>query len=293
MFRKAIIATDLSAAAFAVVKNMVRLKGLGIEECLLLHCLELPESEPHALTATALLDQNLRDQKKLLEDLGFRTETRIVPGFAAHEVNRIAAEESYSLIVVGAETRTILSEPLVGGIAYEIIHECRFPTLLVRLDEARREGILYVEPARSDYQAHILFPTDFSETADRTFEVILELAAASAFRKITLMHVQDQTRLDPYLLHKLSQFNEIDAERLGDMEKALRGANAGIEVDKVITYGNPSRDILREVRDREIQMVVMGSQGRGFVRDLFIGSVGHNLARQSEASVLLIPARRE
>jgi len=46
------------------------------------------------------------------------------------------------------------------------------------------------------------------------------------------------------------------------------------------------------VRDRDVQLTVMGSQGRGYVSDLFLGSVSHNVARQSVASVLLIPAKK-
>jgi len=37
---------------------------------------------------------------------------------------------------------------------------------------------------------------------------------------------------------------------------------------------------------------VMGSQGRGFVSESFLGSVSHQVARRSPAPVLLIPAKR-
>ena len=70
-------------------------------------------------------------------------------------------------------------------------------------------------------------------------------------------------------------------------------AVSGAEVEIVLIYGNPSRDILDRIEDAHVQLVVMGSQGRGYVRDLFLGSVSHNIARHSQASVLLIPAERE
>jgi len=37
----------------------------------------------------------------------------------------------------------------------------------------------------------------------------------------------------------------------------------------------------------------MGSQGRGFIKEVFLGSVSNNVARHSAASVLLIPAVRK
>jgi len=36
-------------------------------------------------------------------------------------------------------------------------------------------------------------------------------------------------------------------------------------------------------------LVVMGSHGRGFIGELFVGSVSHNVARHAEAPVLLVP----
>ena len=36
----------------------------------------------------------------------------------------------------------------------------------------------------------------------------------------------------------------------------------------------------------------VGSQGRGYVKELFLGSVSHNVSRQAASSVLLVPAKR-
>jgi len=37
-------------------------------------------------------------------------------------------------------------------------------------------------------------------------------------------------------------------------------------------------------------LIVLGSQGRGFFNEIFIGSVSHQVARQSDVSVLLVPS---
>jgi len=64
-------------------------------------------------------------------------------------------------------------------------------------------------------------------------------------------------------------------------------------VETILSYGSPSVEILNTVHERNTQLIVMGSQGRGFVKEFFLGSVSHNIARHSAASVLLIPANRE
>ena len=291
MYSRVIIATDLSSAAFAVVRNLSGIKKYGTEECLLLECLSLPQVGSIALSYTySILQKNLQEQGEMLEKQGFKVETRIVPGMATIEINRIATEENYSLVVVGAESRSMVSEALLGGIAFDIIHHCRLPIFLVRLEENKVEGMSYYQAARCRYNQHVLFPTDFSETADQAFQVVKELASAGT-SKITLMHVQDKAHIDPHLISSLTEFNEIDESRLAAMKETLQSLGE-VDVDIVLAYGNPSREIINAVRDRQVQLTVMGSQGRGYVSDLFLGSVSHNVARQSDASVLLIPAKK-
>lgn len=292
MYSRVIIATDLSSAAFAVVRNLSGLKAYGTEECLLLECLSLPQVGSIALSYTySVLQKNLQEQGDMLERQGFRAEIRIVPGMAAFEINRIAIEENYSLVVVGAQSRSMVSEVLLGGIAFDIIHRCRLPIFLVRLEENKVEGMSYFQAARRLYNQHVLFPTDFSETAHQAFQVVKDLASTGT-RKITLMHVQDQAHIDPHLINSLAEFNEIDESRLTAMKETLQ-KSGDVDVDIVLAYGNPSSEIIHTIRDREVQLTVMGSQGRGYVSDLFLGSVSHNVARQSDASVLLIPANKE
>jgi nucleotide-binding universal stress UspA family protein len=49
---------------------------------------------------------------------------------------------------------------------------------------------------------------------------------------------------------------------------------------------------LKTIQELSVSLVVMGSQGRGFVPELFLGSVSHNVARHGDASVLLIPSKK-
>jgi len=106
-----------------------------------------------------------------------------------------------------------------------------------------------------------------------------------------LLHVQDKERISPHLEDRINDFNEIDNARLQSMKKLLH--EKGItDVDIILGYGAPAMEILRLVKELDIQLVVMGSQGRGYVKEFFLGSVSHKVARQSTSSVLLIPAKR-
>jgi nucleotide-binding universal stress UspA family protein len=86
-------------------------------------------------------------------------------------------------------------------------------------------------------------------------------------------------------------FNEDDRGRLENMKQTLLKKGAP-QIDTEVCYGIPNEEIIRLIRERNVQLVVMGSQGRGFVGEFFLGSVSHNVVRKSVAPVLLIPGVR-
>jgi nucleotide-binding universal stress UspA family protein len=232
----------------------------------------------------------LKEQKQILEKQGFTVETKVVPGFAKQEINRVAIEDDYSLIVVGSQGRSMVSEALLGGVAYDVINNACKPLMIVRLEKKQAEGNVCIQASRCDFSGHVLFPTDFSENADQAF-TFLEKLVSEGVNHVTLLHVQDKARIEPHLKDRLEEFNEIDRGRLEKMKETLK-LKGNPDIDIELVYGSPFTEIMRMIRERKVNLVVMGSQGRGFVKELFLGSVSHNVARYSEASVLLIPAKR-
>jgi nucleotide-binding universal stress UspA family protein len=57
-------------------------------------------------------------------------------------------------------------------------------------------------------------------------------------------------------------------------------------------YGIPTAEILHEAATGNYSLIIMGSQGKGYIREIFLGSVSHNIARHAGVSLLLIPAIR-
>ena len=114
MFSRIIVATDLSPASFAVVNCLGGLRAFGAKQCLLLQCLNFQQASSIALSyTTAPLEDFLGQQKEILEKQGFEVEAKIVPGFAKREINRVAAEEDYSLVVVGSQGHSMVGEAIV------------------------------------------------------------------------------------------------------------------------------------------------------------------------------------
>lgn len=64
------------------------------------------------------------------------------------------------------------------------------------------------------------------------------------------------------------------------------------EVHIKVCLSHPAQTILSEAENKKAMLVVIGSRGRGFVSEIFIGSVSHNVARHSPVPVSLIPPKR-
>lgn len=290
MFRKIIVATDLSDASNALINCLGSLQAYGTEECLLLQCLSLQAAASLALAYdTATPGNSLREQQAILEKQGYKVESRVVTGVAKQMLHHIAVEEDFSIIVVGAQEHSLTKEIFFGGLAYEIIHNSQKPVLLIRLAESDKDGLSCIKSIGCDIGNHVLFPTDFSEGSDYAFEY-LEKMVTDGVKKVILLHVQDKQRISPYLEDSIDEFNRIDGERLDDLKKMLK-SKANVEVETVLRYGSPTGEILNLIREQNVQLVVMGSQGRGRIQEIFLGSVSHNVARHSPASVLLIPMK--
>ncbi len=137
---------------------------------------------------------------------------------------------------------------------------------------------------------HILFPTDFSDNAEHAF-LHLEHIVRETGSRVTLLHVQDKTRIARHLEHRLEEFNRMDAERLEGMKLRLEQCGARA-VEMEIPYGSPTQIILERARGNDFSLILMGSQGRGFIKEVFLGSVANHVARLAPLPVWFVPAVR-
>lgn len=290
MFTSVLVATDLSDAADHVVGCLSPLRALGAERALLMYCLGIRHLVELQHLLAPMVEPKLQAQKTILEQSGFQVAVEIAPGLPQHEINRVAVERNCSLIVVGSHGRTMSGEIHLGGVASEIIHNMRTPILLVRLKVTIVQDRQQCEAICANMLDHVLFPTDFSDNAEYAFRTVRELAERGV-KRITLMHVQDTARIGTHLEHRLAEFNEIDRERLDRLTTELTGRGS-TDVRSAITYGSPMTEIVQKASGDGVSLIVMGSQGRGYISEVFLGSVSHNVARRASVPVLLVPLPR-
>jgi len=286
MFSRMLVATDLSEASERVLCALGSLKAWGTREVVLINCFNIRDVGTLAPGLMELSKPAFEKQKKVLEEMGYSVTAKMVLGLPQIEISRQADEYDCSLIVVGSHGHSFSKDILLGGTASAVIHSARRPVLILRLNghDPEQKG------AACNCLGHILFPTDFSDNAERAFSYVRKIVESGA-KRVTLLHVQDREKIERHLKDKLEIFNEIDRGRLERLKTELTSLGAR-DVEIEIPYGNPKKEIVDRANRPDVALVVMGSQGRGYLEEVFLGSVSHEVARRSKAPLLLIPALR-
>lgn len=138
---------------------------------------------------------------------------------------------------------------------------------------------------------NILVPTDFSEPADAAIQYAKSLALEFGSR-VHLLHVVPEpvaypwgTELSTFSLANILSESEAGAqERLENLAPSL-----GLPADRLVVHagvGRPVDKILDYIGAERIDLVVMGTHGRGAVGHLLIGSVAERIVRRSPVPVL-------
>lgn len=285
MFSTVLIPTDLSAASERLVECADSLVPLGMKSIVLLHALGLRHLDSMAPALAEDVRPRVEKLSALLRRTGLPVEVVVAPGVAHKEISRVAREHRASLVLLGSQGASLASELRIGSVTLETLHHSEVPVLVARVT-CRSSGEAMIECRLPT--SRILHPTDFSTSAERAFAYVRALVDGG-MKTISLLHVQDRRQPQGHSSEQLAAFDQNDAGRLRALARELE--NAGAAVSTEIASGSPIQEILRRIAAAPESLVVMGTQGRGFIPELFLGSVSHAVARQAVAPVLLVPSR--
>jgi nucleotide-binding universal stress UspA family protein len=144
--------------------------------------------------------------------------------------------------------------------------------------------------------ARILVPTDFSDTSASALKYATALADDFGSR-LYLFHVLDGSA-EPHWAAKKVMVppRDIEAEARQRSDEALAQLLTRPERERyraafVTATGSPPAAIADYARREDIDLIVMGTHGRGPVAHLLIGSVAENVVRTAPCPVLTVPLR--
>lgn len=139
----------------------------------------------------------------------------------------------------------------------------------------------------------ILVPTDFSEPSQKA------LAYARALTRLFegslhVLHVVEEPFVHGWTVEgyvaSLPDFREELLHRAAEEMDKLFTADERklLQVQLVGRAGNPFTEIVRYAKQKEIDLIVMGTHGRGKMAQLLLGSVAEKVVRAAPCPVLTV-----
>ncbi len=136
----------------------------------------------------------------------------------------------------------------------------------------------------------ILVAVDGSDTANKAAHMAAEIAVRFG-SKLTLAYVIPRLLLPPDVygltLAEVEREQRSFADKLVGEAMAKLG-DAGVEVDTTVLSGSPAESLAELAAAPEVDLVVVGSRGRGSVARVFLGSVSDRLVHISPKPVLVV-----
>jgi len=287
MFEKIMLATDLSPAWDEIVACAGEFKGLGASEVILTHVITVLFLGGLEATLRAVAGPKLEKQKHYLLGQGFKVSVEMPMGLPAYSLNDVARRHGADLIVVGSHGKSLWREAVLGCVTCAVVHHAQFPTLLLNviLKEGMPEGSCRLQATQ--LLRHVLFLTDFSEIAARAGNCI-ERLAPRGISQLTVLNALDVPGGEAYPPGFQEMAEAKARDSLAAWTEVLKGADIPL-VHPVFDPGHPLPAILRVLESQDISLIIMGTQGKGFIKEIFLGSVAHNVSRLAPCPVLLIP----
>jgi nucleotide-binding universal stress UspA family protein len=138
----------------------------------------------------------------------------------------------------------------------------------------------------------ILVPTDFSRQSEAA--LAYGIAFVEQFNAaLHLLHIVETIVGGETLPWRLGSREEveraIESAAWDDLRRVLPSEDQKrLRAELALEWGTPFVEIIRYARSHEIDLITMGTHGRGGVKHLLMGSVAENVVRSSPCPVLTV-----
>jgi nucleotide-binding universal stress UspA family protein len=293
MIRRVLIATDFSETSEGAVKWAVEIAREHEAEVRLLHALRVPSLSTPLVPIPPDLDLDLQQKATArlaeievkLRDSGRPVSSEVRQEEPARAIAAGAQEWPADLLVMGTHGSTGLEHLLLGSVAERVIAIAPCPVLAVHPGDYDRHRAL----------RRILVPTDFSDEARRAAETALELVGARVKGELVLLHAYhmpvEYTAYGalPTSVRFLDDIAEASKAELAKWATDL--TRRGWQVTATVEEGAPAGVIQRVAEERQVDLVAMGTHGRGGWKGVVLGSIAKRVVQHAPCPVLTVRRR--
>lgn len=151
----------------------------------------------------------------------------------------------------------------------------------------------------------ILFATDLSKNSAYAFFYAVHMAKRDE-AKIVILHAVEP--LPPMLItfgdfsHQVAKdrweetakkFKERIQDISAKVDNRMGTSSVDLVCDILIRLGHPVEEILKAVEEEGCDVIVLGSHGKGFLKQTFLGSVSSSVLLRARKPVFVVPLPSE
>lgn len=277
ILEKILLATDLLPSSENVLDNAVALARAFHSKIVLLHV--LPEnigSEKVKKLLAEAVSGRLAEMKKRIGAEGLKTGEPVLQwGDHCEKIVAEAKRQDANLILIGAGEKEKGEKTRLGTTAEKIIKMSEHPVFVVKPEEA-----LNIR--------NILCPVDFSGPSRRALKDAVIFARRFAAELIVLSVYKPIAPSSFFFSYNWEEENtQIAFKHIAQFNEFLKDFNLkDVRWKKEVRRGKPEEEILAEIAESDIDLLIMGTTGRGGLSRVLIGSVTENVIRDVPCTFL-------
>jgi len=282
---KLLLSTDGSEFSEGAVREAVKLAKICSSKLFVLSVIETnPEFE---VLAPQIVEKEGMQTRDRLEQIRSRAakegvECEIIARYTESPFQAIVEEAKKNqadMIIMGRRGRTGLRRLLMGSVTAKVIGHASCDVLVVPRDAEIR------------YQK-ILLATDGSKYSAAAASEAIGIAKRCGSFLYVVCVVPSETASPFDIVHSEMQHEMIAQNELRVGEKNVNDLLAaakqeGVRVEGLIIEGRPYEAIVENAREKDVDLIVMGSHGRTGLERLLMGSVTERVVGHADCSVLI------
>ena len=206
--------------------------------------------------------------------------TELVEGDPSEALQDYVTDNGIDFVAMGTRGRSNIERRLLGSVTERIVRTCPVPVLTVRAEN---------DTSTSEEQGYtdVLLPTRGGDGSELAVGHAVSIAARfdATLHVIYVVDIRSQAaKHSTYELEKLvDELQAVVTDAVVD-----RADEAGIDSRAVVQQGTPHSAIQRYADDHGIDLIVMGTHGRGRIEQFLLGSITERTIRTADVPVVTV-----
>ena len=217
---------------------------------------------------------------RLGDDLGVDVTTELIEGTPSETLREYVTDNDVDFVTMGTRGRSNIERHLLGSITERLVRTAPVPVMTVRT-EADRAAI--EEQGYTD----VLLPTRGGDGSELAVDHAVSIAARFDATLHVIYVVDARSQAAKHETYELEEL--IDELRAAVTDEVVaRADEAGVDSRAVVLQGTPHGAIRRYVDESGIDLIVMGTHGRGRVEKFLLGSIAERTVRTANVPVVTV-----